>query len=77
MKIRKGTMKTSPSIIRAPKRIQNPPYRQANGDAPAAPVAITRLRNADLQSAHTQLPAIWTKSEFASARPHCEHVNIV
>src|SRR2546423_7089061 len=39
-----------------------------------APPAITRLKNAGLQSPHTQFPAICTKLDCASVRPHCEHV---
>jgi len=51
--------------------------RRALDRAPAAPLAITRLRNAALHSAHTQFPAICTKSECASARPHWEHAKTV
>src|SRR5260370_42171294 len=76
-KTRMGRGKIMPQGKRARKRIQNPPYRQASGDAPAAPLAITRLRNAGLQSPHTQSPAIWTKSECANARPHWAHVKTV
>src|SRR5581483_9982692 len=75
-KITMGIVKTRPSMKRAPKRIQNPPQPQANGDAPA-PLAIIRLKNAGLQLAHTKVPAIWTKSDCPSARPHSEQYKTV
>src|SRR5689334_11970985 len=63
--------RTIPSRNRAAKRIQKP--AKCLVAVAATPPAITRLRNTGLQSAHTQFPAIWTKSEGGKDRPHCEH----